>query len=111
MKLKKIRADFRAATLKLADYGIPVPMFRDPFTKRSSLPFTMAIIAIILVVIGIVGKLSIIVGGIDMPNAMQFLSTSAALYFGHSWVHKETTDAEGRTQTLDIKTEKPAKDE
>lgn len=88
----------------LADKGLPILMLRDPLSKRASLPFTMVVISLILVIIGIVGKLSMLVGGIDKSNAMQFLSTSAALYFGHSWVHRETTDDSGRTQDFDVKT-------
>ena len=87
--------------LKLAEYGIPVLIFRDPFSKKPSMPFSMMIVSITLVVCGIVGKLSHVVGGIDMPNAMQFLSTSAALYFGHTWVHKETKNG---ADTLEVKT-------
>lgn len=109
MSLQKIRAALKSASLRLADYGIPVPMLRDPFTKRSSLPFTMAIIALVLVIVGIVGKLKVLVGGIDMVNAMQFLSTSAALYFGHSWVHKETSDLKG-TSGGKVKVDDPDKD-
>jgi uncharacterized membrane protein len=104
MNLEKIRAKLKAASLKLADYGIPTPILRDPFTKRASLPFSMMVISIVLVVIGIVGKLSDLVGGIDKGTAMQFLTTSAALYFGHSWVHNETKDGLGRTESSDIKT-------
>jgi len=111
MRLEKVRATLKNLSLRLADYGIPMLMLRDPFTKKASLPFSMMVISIVLVVIGIVGKLSILVGGIDKGSAMQFLTTSAALYFGHSWVHNETTDNLGRTESSDIKTDQPDKNE
>ena len=107
MTLEKIRAAMKTASLKLADYGIPMLMLRDPFTKRASLPFSMMVIAIVLVVIGIIGKLSALVGGIDKGSAMQFLTTSAALYFGHSWVHNETTSPSGQVESSEIKTGQP----
>jgi uncharacterized membrane protein len=107
MNLQKITSSWNAAMLKLADYGIPIFMLRDPYTKKPSLPFTMMILSIILVVVAMVGKLSALVGGIDKGSAMQFLTTSAALYFGHSWVHNETTNARGQIESTEIKTDQP----
>ena len=84
--------------------GIPIPLVRDPSTKSGSVPLTLVILSSVLVAVGIVGKWSKHLDGIDMASAMQFFYTSCSLYFGHSWVHKETIGADGKTQDLDIKT-------
>jgi hypothetical protein len=107
MDLKNITKAWQKVVLKLADYGIPTFILRDPFAKRPSLPFTMVILSIVLVVLGIVGKLNALVGGIDKNEAMQFLTTSCALYFGHSWVHNTTKAPDGSSESTEIKTDQP----
>ena len=91
--------------MRLAEYGVPILMLRDPFVKKPSLPFTMMILSIILVVSGIVGRLSTLMGGIDKGMALQFLTTSAALYFGHSWVSQETIGPDGKIEKTSLKTD------
>lgn len=90
MYLKKITNSWNTTMLRLADYGVPILMLRDPFTQRPSLPFTMMILAIVLEVMSMVGNLSTLVGGIDRSSAFQFLTTSAALYCGHSLVNSSS---------------------
>ena len=102
MGLQKISNSWNALMLKLVDYGIPVLILRDPFSQRPSLPFTMMILAILLEVMSMVGRLSALVGGIDKGSALQFLTTSAALYFGHSWVNTSTPTSTGPTQPLPV---------
>ena len=87
--------------------GIPVPLFR--YKGEGNPAFTLLGISTILVVTGIVGKWAGKLGGIDMNMAMQFFTTSVALFFGHSWVHKETKDADGGKQELDLKVDNPDK--
>jgi hypothetical protein len=105
VNLNNISQKWKDAAAKLATYGVPMLMLRDPLTKKASLPFTMVTLAIMLVVIGIVGKLSALVGGIDKGLAVQFLTTSAALYFGHSWVSQTTTEPDGTVEKTDLKTD------
>lgn len=85
--------------------GIPIPLFR--YKSEGNPAFTLLCISTILIVVGIVGKWAGKLGGIDMGMAMQFFTTSVALFFGHSWVHKETKDAKGNTQELDLKVDDP----
>jgi hypothetical protein len=104
MNLNNISQKWKDVASKLAANGLPVLMLRDPLTKKASLPFTMVTLSIVLVVVGIVGKLSMLVGGIDKGLALQFLTTSAALYFGHSWVSQTTIEPDGQTKKTDLKT-------
>ena len=105
MNLQKITAAWKTVVVKLANQGIPVPLIMDPYTKKPSLPFTMVVLAIVLVAIGIVGKLNTLVGGVDKGSALQFLTTSAALYFGHSMVTSSTTSSSSKTQDTKLKTD------
>jgi hypothetical protein len=87
MGWRKISNSWNNVMLRLVDYGVPILILRDPFTQRPSLPFTMMVLSIVLEVISMVGHLSALVGGIDKGSAFQFLTTSAALYCGHSMVN------------------------
>ena|ERR1035437_2634037 len=108
MSLQKIVAAWKKIAISCGDKGIPLILARDPSTGKASVPLTLVVLSTVMIVIGIVGKWAGHLGGVDMVNAMQFFYTSCSLYFGHSWVHKETKDATGNTQTLDMKTDEPA---
>jgi hypothetical protein len=71
------------------DKGIPLPMVRDPNTLEGSVSLTLVVLSSFLVIVGIVGKWSGIIGGIDMNSAFNFFYASTTLYFGHSWVTKD----------------------
>jgi hypothetical protein len=70
--------------------GIPVPMARDPKTKEGSVSLSLVAVSALLVVIGIVGKWSGKLGGIDMGYAMQFFWTACSLYWGRKFQSKST---------------------
>ena len=76
--------------------GIPVPMARDPKTKEGSVSLSLVVVSALLVVVGIVGKWSGKMGGIDMGYAMQFFWTTCSLYWGRKFQSKEVSfsDAE-----------------
>lgn len=71
------------------DKGIPLPMVRDPQTLEGSVSLTLVVMSSFLVLIGIVGKWSGALGGIDMNSAFNFFYASTTLYFGHTWISKE----------------------
>ena len=68
--------------------GIPVPMVR--FKGEGNPALTVFLVSSMLVTVGIVGKWAGHLGGIDMSNALQFFYASSTLFFGHSWVHKDS---------------------
>lgn len=69
-------------------YGVPIPLVHDPKAGSASVSLTLVFISSVLVIIGIVGKWSKLAGDIDMNNAMEFLYSSLALYFGRQWQMK-----------------------
>jgi hypothetical protein len=104
MNLKQITDGWKSLAGKMNSNGIPIPLARDPSTNKGSVPFTLVLLSTLLIVVGIVGKWSGHLGGIDMAAAMQFFYTSCSLFFGHSWVHQETRLPDGKIQDLDLKT-------
>lgn len=97
MKLSAILSKWKKFVVSMNDKGIPVPMVRDPNTLEGSVSLSLVCVSTLLVVVGIVGKWSGHLGGIDMVNAMQFFYASCTLYFGHSWVHKADENAPNPT--------------
>lgn len=73
---------------KANSYGLPVPLIHDPKAGQASVSLTLVFISSLLVIIGIVGKWSKVVGEIDMKSAMEFFYASSALYFSRKWQQK-----------------------
>ena len=81
-------------------------MVRDPQTLEGSVSLTLVVISSFLVIVGIVGKWSGWLGGIDMNSAFNFFYASTTLYFGHTWITKEQPaktieKAEDKSQKVD----------
>jgi len=89
MRIGDLVSKWKEFVEKMNDKGIPLPMVRDPQTLEGSVSLTLVCMSSFLVVVGIVGKASGLIGGIDMNSAFNFFYASTTLYFGHSWVHKE----------------------
>jgi hypothetical protein len=70
--------------------GIPLPHIRDPKTGMGSVSLTLVTYSTILVIIGIIGKWSGKLGGIDINSALQFFYASCALYFGRNLSSKQS---------------------
>lgn len=66
---------------KLNSHGIPVPFLRDPKTGESSVSLTMMIISFNVVLIGLIGKWSNALGGVDLTQALYWLGMCSSLYF------------------------------
>ena len=89
LRMRNLFKRWKEFVIKMNDKGIPIPMVRDPNTLEGSVSLSLVCVSTLLIVVGIVGKWSGHLGGIDMVNAMQFFYASCTLYFGHSWVHKD----------------------
>ena len=85
----------KALLEKLNRLGFPIITARDPKTGRGSISLTLVFISSLLVIVGIVGKWSGKLGGIDMTYAMEFLWTSCSLYFGRQM------QSSGKSVTMD----------
>lgn len=109
MSIKDLLGKWKQLVEVANDKGIPLPMVRDPQTLEGSVSLTLVVMSSFLVVVGIVGKAAGVFGGIDMNSAFNFFYASTTLYFGHSWVHKDSVDAKDAAKTSDPK--KPAVDD
>ena len=65
--------------------GIPVPMLRSPDTGKASVSLTLVFISFNLVIIGLMGKYSRMLEGVDVSQAISLFSICAALYWGRKF--------------------------
>lgn len=93
MNLQAIRSAILSAVNKLNSIGVPLPMVRDPKTGRGDVALTLVVTSSTLVMVGLIGKWSKLLGNIDMANALQFFYASSALY----WARKLSTDGKKAT--------------
>jgi hypothetical protein len=62
--------------------GIPIPLLRDPKSSAGSVSLTMMFISFNLVLVGLVGKYSKMLEGVDLGQALNLFTICSALYFG-----------------------------
>lgn len=65
-------------------YGINLPMVKDPKTGLGSVSLTLVVISSIFVILGLVGKWSGRLGVVDINNSLEFFYASCVLYFGRN---------------------------
>lgn len=75
--IDKIKELFR----RLNSKGFAIPMLRDPKTGDASVSLTMTVISFNVVLIGLVGKWSKMLGDIDVQGAIYWFITCSGLYF------------------------------
>ena len=97
MNLSQISQAWKDFVSKMNEKGVPMPM--ASYKGEGNPALTLVILSSFLVIVGIVGKFAGLLGGIDMNNAMQFFYASCTLFFGHTWVHK---DSKGNSDELDV---------
>lgn len=86
--------------IKLNDFGIPLPLLRDPKEDHASITYTMMVVSYLIVVIGLVGKLSKQLD-VDMSQAMYLFMTTSGVYLGR----KLQADNNKKTITVESKDE------
>lgn len=70
---------------KMNDKGIPLPMVRDPDTGEGSVALTLVFISFNLCVVGLMGKYSGYLGGVDMGQSLSLFGICAGLYWGRKF--------------------------
>lgn len=80
--LEKIIDIFRRSNQQ----GIFIPMISDPSTGKSSVSLTIFFIANTVVTIGLIGKWSNALGGVDLTQALYWWGMAAALYAQRKYV-------------------------
>lgn len=83
--LSELTRYFKKLVLLCNSYGIPLPLVHDPKTGTGSVSLTLVFISSVMVLLGLVGKWSGILGVIDINNALEFFYASTFLYFGRNW--------------------------
>ncbi len=70
--------------------GIPLPLIRDPKTKRGDVALTLVVISSIYVQISLIGKWAGKLGGIPTSEALTWFYSCAGLYFARkmTWAAK-----------------------
>tara|TARA_R110000868_G_scaffold66014_14_gene197065 strand:- start:2137 stop:2436 length:300 start_codon:yes stop_codon:yes gene_type:complete len=66
----------------LNEKGVPLPLLRDPNTDSPSVTMTMMVIAFSIAAAGLLGKLTKVLGDVDVSAANYLFLTSAGLYLG-----------------------------
>lgn len=64
--------------------GIPVPLIKDPKSGLGSVSLTLVFLSSLYVQVGLIGKYSKLLDGIDLNQALNFFMISAGLYFGRN---------------------------
>ncbi len=91
MDIKSTITKWKQFVVKMNDKGVPIPMVRDPNTLEGSVSLTLVFFSTTLVMAGILSKWAGFLGGVDMNSAFNFFYASTTLYFGHSWINKDST--------------------
>lgn len=76
---------------QLQDNGIPVILFRDYKTKAPSISFTLVIISAVIVILGLIGKTTKLLGAVDIENSLSFFYGCAGMYIGRKFSSGKTT--------------------
>ena len=85
MDLNQFIKNWKKFVDKMNEKGIPAPTIRDPKTGEGSVSLTLVFVSSLLVIGGIVGKWSHMLGEINLSYALEFFYASSALYFGRKW--------------------------
>lgn len=64
--------------------GIPIPLLRDPKSGTGSITYTFLWISGNVVLLGLIGKFSHFLDGVDIQQSIYFFMVCAGLYFGRT---------------------------
>lgn len=64
--------------------GIPLPMVKDPKSGKGSVSLTLVFLSFNLVFFGLIGKVTRLIGDVDMTNALWLFGICTSLYFGRN---------------------------
>lgn len=76
---------------KFNSRGIPVPLIRDPKSGNGSISLTLLFISSLFVEVGLIGKYSKLLEGIDIQQAINWFLICAGLYMGRSLTTKDVS--------------------
>lgn len=89
MKIRVFLDFWKRTVNRFNSQGVPLPTIRDPQTGKGSVSLTFVFISFNMVVLGVVGKWSGALGGIDIAQALNLFYACAALYWGRKFQGKD----------------------
>lgn len=85
MRMKDLLGKLKRLSIGLNRHGVAIPTIKDPKTGVGSISLTLVFISFNAVLIGLVGKWSGAIGGIDIGQALNLFYACAALYWGRKF--------------------------
>jgi hypothetical protein len=85
MTIDDLTLKYKEFVTKMNRKGIPLPLLTDPKSGRGSVSYTMMWISFNLCVVGVIGKWSKALDGIDINQAQSLFYACAALYWGRGF--------------------------
>ena len=86
--LKQLKDKWMVIAAKMNEFGIPIPLVRSPTSGRGDVALTLVVISSMYIQLGLIGKWSHKLEGIDIPQALNWFYACSALY----WARKLSTD-------------------
>ena len=77
--------DIKGFFAKMNEFGIPMPMIRDPKTGKSSVSLTLVILSSVYVQLALINMFAKFFKGVDITNALYWHGMCVALYYGRSF--------------------------
>lgn len=84
--------NIKAWIQKMNEYGIPLPMVRDPKTQKASVSLTLVFLSSFYVQVSIVNKFAKWFDGVSADSSLEFFIACASLYFGRNLSKKFQSD-------------------
>lgn len=85
--------------------GIPIPVVRDPLFQTPSVTLTTVVVSFGMCVIGLIGKASGFLGGVDMSQALTLFGIASGIYLGRR-IGKSADGSVEIQESVDNKEEK-----
>ena len=83
---------WRKLVISCNDLGVPLPLIRDPKSKRGDVALTLVFLSSLYVQISLIGKITNKLEGIDTSSALNWFYSCCALY----WARKVSVGKGGK---------------
>ena len=71
------------------EHGIMIPLLYDPLSKSPSVTLTLVVISSNIVLVGMLGKLSNLLGGVDLTQAIYWNLLCLGAYLGRTLIRNK----------------------
>lgn len=112
MTSSEIKEKYLSFVRGMNERGFPMPTFRDPATGKGSVSLTLVIMSFTFCMLGMIGKASGLVGGIDPSQTLNLFMVCAGLYWGRKFQRDEkggvSIDGSTPSQSNPVESKSPA---